>query len=326
MPRSKRTKSNFKYQERSIESIRKRQNQTSGNYDKPVSEEFEVFTAKEGDLSIRIMPPTFFQPNGDPPKHYGLEVFVHYSIGADNGSYVCALKNFNMPCAICAEKDRASSSGKREDADPEYLKKLTAKKRVAVWLIDRDEESKGPQIWLMPWTLDKDIANRSIKKKTGEVLALDHDVKGHDIFFTRQGQNVQTTYMGVEIDYDTTPLSEDEDVATNWLEYIMDNSLDKCLQEFDYDYIAAKLTGAATDDATSENDDTGEDDLPPRVRARRGSVDVDDDPPFESGDADVGSDDVDEPTDDDKDEEPQTRRGKAVRGKLRELNRRREAS
>lgn len=147
----------YEYKRRTPESVRRRAEQSSGSYDKLFKEELEGFSPKEGSYQLRILPPGW--SNAD---HYGLEIYVHYGVGPDNSQYLCPDKHKNKYCPICEER--------RGTKDEDERKELAAKKRVLIWLIDRDHEDRGPQLWAMPWTVDRDISQQACDERTGEIV------------------------------------------------------------------------------------------------------------------------------------------------------------
>ena len=291
----------FKYRRRSAEAIKKRSMQSGGVYDSIFLERFTVWRPKEGDVQFRILP----RPEKD-ADHYGLDIFVHYGVGSDNQTYLCLDRTRGEPCPICEERRQAEKEG-----DPEYAYELAPKKRVVMWVVVRGEEKEGPQLYAMPYTQDRDIAGLCIKKKTGEVLAIDDPDEGYDVEFTRKGQRKKTKYISLAIDRDPSPISDDPDEMAEWLEFITEHPLTEVLNVYDYDYIAKKFAGKGKDE---DDEDEGDEDDKPHHKARRRDRDEDDEdeddedpdtwrkPSREAKDDEDEDDDADE--DEDEDEKP----------------------
>jgi hypothetical protein len=278
------TKTRFRYEKRTKEDVKKRAAQSGGLFDSIFQSKFQTFTPKEGDYRLRFLPPTW-----DDPQHFGLDVYVHYGIGSDSQSYLCLEKMKGEKCPICEEKKRAERAG-----DADYARQLTATKRVLVWVVNRDDEDAGPLLWSMAWTIDRDLANLSIDKRTGEYLALDDPEEGYDVEFSRTGKGLKTKYVGVQVARKPSPLADDADLAEDWLKFITENPLTEVLQFFDYDHIEAVAKGV------KEADDEEEEDEPPnKSKARQVEDDDDDDdePPKRSAKA------KDRPADDDDDDD-----------------------
>ena len=258
----------FRYQERDASSVKKRAEQSANEFDSYFSNEVSLYTPKAGDNTARIMPPTW--PDA---THYGFDIWVHYGIGADNSAYLCPEKMKGEACAICDERKRALRA-----KDEAYAKELAPNRRVAVWMIDRDNEKDGPKVWPMSWTIDRDISKISTDKRTNEFYWIDHPEDGYDIFFSRDGQGLKTKYSGFQLDRRPSPLGKDE-----WMDFVVDHPIPDMLQYFDYDHVAKVLGGGgekARDDAPDRATSRRDDDEPQRD-TRRGSRD-DDAPPARS--------------------------------------------
>lgn len=244
----------FKYEARDKSDVEARANQRGGVFDSYLIEGVKIFsTKKEGDYTIRVLPP----PSGmrDVIKkfnagkmHYGIDIYVHYDIGSS--SYLCRDKMLGEPCPVCEERTRADRAG----GDPDYARSLNPSKRVLCYVIDRSKEGSGPQVWAMPFMLDKDFAKLSDNKKKG-LLQVDHPDKGNDIDFSKEGTGKKVKYTGIRIDPDSSPLSEDPDEQDEWLDYIQDNPLPDLLNYYEYDHIKAAFEGGR---AAPKGDDGGE--------------------------------------------------------------------
>ena len=184
----------FKYRERPADALEKRADAPSGDFQGFILDEFKTYSPKKGDNWIRILPPTW-----DDPKHYGLDISVHYGIGPDRASAICIAKQPHplnggvSHCPICEARVRAEREG-----DEEFAKELKPSKRILVWLLDRREDDKGPLLWAMPWSLDKDLISASRDKRTGESFEIDHPDHGYDISFEKEGEQLKTKYNGIQ--------------------------------------------------------------------------------------------------------------------------------
>ena len=248
----KKTRGRFVYKPREKDAVKKRANQSGGLFDSLFKSQFAVFTPKEGDYRLRMLPPTW-----NDAQHFGLDIYVHYSIGSDNQSYLCLDKMLGEKCPVCEQRKVAERGG-----DPDYAKSLTATKRVLVWCVDRSNEEGGPQLWSMAWTIDRDLANLSIDKASGELLLIDDPEEGYDIEFTRTGKGLKTKYSGTAVARRSSPLCDEERTADEWLGFVAENPLPDVLQYFDYEHIAAVASGAKKDA------DEDEEEAPTRSKAR----------------------------------------------------------
>lgn len=277
--------SRFQYQARSEEDRQKRATQSANDFDKILKDGVKMFKPNDGTNRIRILPPTW-----EGARHYGHDIYVHYGVGPDRQSYLCLNKMKGDPDPISEAREEA-----RRDNDEKLAKELDAKKRVLIYLIDRDHEKEGVQAWAMPWTVDRDITTVSKDRSTGEVYNVDDPEEGYDIEFDKRGSKDRTEYTGIAVARRSTPLGRAE-----WLDYAMDNPLPEQLNFYDYDYIAKLFNGGGAQrdrdggrdrdedrdfsgrrdrddrDSRSRDDDRGNRD---RDRDDRGSSRGRDDPP-----------------------------------------------
>lgn len=224
-------RSGYQYEARSSDSMRKRATQGANEFDKFLSDKIKMFKPNDGDNTIRILPPTW-----EKPKHYGLDIYVHYGVGPDRQSYLCLHKMKGEACPICEERQIALNEG-----DDAYAKQIEPKRRVLVYLIDRDHEKEGLQAWAMPWTVDRDLCTVSVDKKSGEVLPIDHPDEGFDVMFEKKGQKDRTEYIGMQIARRDSRLGDDA-----WLNAAMELPLPEALVYFEYDHIAKAFGGGGS--------------------------------------------------------------------------------
>lgn len=230
-------KKKFAYKKRSKEDVEKRANQSaypdSDNY---IKDDVKLFTPHDGDNLIRILPPTW-----DDATHFGIDVHLHYQVGANKNTYVCPEALNGDPCPICEEKRRAESEG-----DDDYAKDLKASKRTLVYIVDRDADGDGLEqlrVWPMSWTFDRDISALSIDRRSGEVLSVDNPSEGYDIEFTREGKGLNTKYIGLKVARRESELDNDDA-----LEYAVETQVMDLLVVYDYDHLAAQVVGSSDGD------------------------------------------------------------------------------
>jgi hypothetical protein len=226
-------KGGFKYQPRTADQYKDRASQQGGGYDQPTHDKYKTFNPKAGDHDIRILPPTW-----EDAESFGLETWLHYGIGADQGTYVCAAKMKGDECVLCDARVKAEREGEEELAGA-----LKPGKRIALWIIDRSAEKEGPKLWLAPWTVERDICTLAVDKKTGEVYQLDDPEAGYDVSFTVVGEKLTKKYTGTQIARRASALHDDEDKANEWLQYISDNPLPDVLIYRDAEYLEQQLNG-----------------------------------------------------------------------------------
>jgi len=218
----------FSYKRRDPSSTKKRTEQWGNERDSYLKDHVPVWKPQDGENVIRILPPSW-----DGAEYYGIDIYVHFNVGPDNASYLDLYKMKKMPDPITEEVQKA-----RQDNDVDYAKELDSKKRVLVYLIDRDKPKQGPMLWAMPWTVDKEIAIHSWNGRTQEALLIDSPEDGFDIIVNRQGKDKKTEYT-VKIDRNPSPL-----IITNEIASILEEfPLPECLNYYSYEHIQEVFLG-----------------------------------------------------------------------------------
>jgi len=286
----------FKYrgEGRSVESASRRAKQSGGGYDSYLLPDIPFFKPKEGENAVRIMPPTWEDQEkwGD---NWEIQVHLHRNVGPDDATYLCLDKMLGKPCPPC--------EARRHAADEDEADALRIQWRALCWVIDRNDEKAGPQVWGLPVTLFREINLRSIDRKTNQLVLIDHPEEGYDLLFSKEGTGKKTKYTSIEIDRDPTPLHDNEKRQDTWLDYIQDNPLPNVLNFYDAEHIEKVLFGSARAERTEE----------PRVRgtSRRGNGAA----APEEEDAGRGSRRSarrePEPAEDEQEDRPPTRRGRS---------------
>ena len=250
-------KKGFKYTSRSKQDYDKSSSESSGQFDAYIRDGIPKFKPHDGSNRIRILPPTF-----EDPSDFALTLQVHYSIGADEQTYLCRkMLGDDEECAICDEQKRLSKEGEADDASS-----FKAKKRKALWLIDRKADTADPLFWAMPFGTWKDTV-LVCKDEDGEVIELDHPEEGHDILFNKEGAQLKTKYTGIRLGKQR-PIVSDEDDVEKILSFIQENPLNEALVFFDNEYLQSILEGQAT---SSDDDDEDEDEEEKKPKRRKSS-------------------------------------------------------
>lgn len=241
-----RSGSSYEYKARSAETVRDRAE--SGDFDKFLKPGIRMWKPRDGSNRFRIVPPTWKPPH----EHYGLDVHLHYGVGADRGSYLCLKKMRDEPDPICDERQRFARSADLDNKDDkDYMRELEPRRRVLIYLVDRDDERAGVQAWSMPYSVDREITGCSLDPDTKEVLNIDNPDDGYDVLFTKTGKGVNTKYESVQIARRSSPLGRDE-----WMEWALDHPLDEQLVFFPYDHIAREF-GSPSAPSGRGGDDRG---------------------------------------------------------------------
>ena len=232
----------FKYQARDPKAWEKRADQQGSDFKGVIIDDVETYTPKKGDNFVRILPPTF-----ENPEHYGMDVWVHYGIGPDRASALCLHKMKNEKCPICDARMAAERRG-----DEDMASELKASRRVLVWILDRNDQAKGPMAWTMPWTLDRDICKISRDKRTGQIYTIDDPNEGYDLSFEREGEKMQVKYTGIQLS--RRPSSVDEDT----LDYISELPLTEILVWRNFDELS-EMFGSGGEPASERGARPGRD-------------------------------------------------------------------
>ena len=249
-----------------------------------------LWKPKKGSNSIRILPATW--PDAE---HYGLDVYLHYQIGPERATVLCLAKMKGERCPLCEEQQRLL----REDEESPDAKALRAGRSVIMWIIDRDEEKKGPQVFACAPGLDQDIVKVSEDKQTRSYKMIDDPNRGYDVYFDKEGDKLQTKYKGVQI------ASRASSVDPAHIEFIAELPLPDILEWRDYAEVDRLFRGepSAPPEPVREEPrrslprvrvSVKDEPEPPQRRARdeddelereRAAIDArtrDEDPPFES--------------------------------------------
>ena len=275
---AKKVERGFTYQKRTKDDLKERANMKGSNYDTYIKPKFKQWKPKDGKNIIRVLPPTW----GD-ARHYGLDIYVNFNIGADNQAYLSLSKHAKGDDPIAEAKREAQKEGEKELA-----KKLSPSQRILYWIIDRNDEDEGPLLWAAPFTFDKSLSNLCIDEDTKDVIFIDNPDNGRDVRFYKEGTGLLTKYDPSKMKVlAESSLAEDEGLQDEWLEFITDNPLPEVLNFYDYDHIKASFdgqVGGRDDDAETDEKPVvrkrvvaDEDEPPKRVRSL--VVEVEDDEP-----------------------------------------------
>jgi hypothetical protein len=293
----------FVYREREASQVKARatgKNIYSGVFKPAV----RVWKPSEGTHSIRFMPPTW--PDAD---HYGIDIYMHRFVGPQQSTVLCPKRMFNKPCPICDASDAAEKEGEESDA-----KALRAARQVGAYIIDRDKKGRPEiELWLMPWTVDQEIAAICYSAKTGEVIYLDHPELGYDVNFTREGTRLNTRYRGFTVDRKSSLISDDSREFEALLEFVTENPIPDMFVVKKFDELKSLIDGTAEDE--EDEDDVYKDDEDERP-AKEDPASRKRAPTSRRRDEDEDEDEEDE-EDGDRDEEPRSRKRSGYKDKRR---------
>lgn len=261
----------FVYKKRKISDVEKQIHGSNPARDLLVKEGFSFFTTKEeGSYQVRILPQTW----NEEPIWFGIPFFAHYNVGG-YGTFLSRHKMYQIPAVRAAHPTLTQEDPIREeidrmlaDGEKEAAEALYAGRSTLVWVIDRKNEDKGPQLWRMPYrSIDKQIGTivfneneHGNNKTAADALSVDCPDNGYDLIFTKEGSGrTGTKYNGVYLSRNATPLSTDAEKQARWLDHIVENPLPSVLNFPPLEKLRA-ATGRgetpAKDEVTAEIDTT----------------------------------------------------------------------
>lgn len=294
--------SSFTYVRRSPEDIKARANMRGGGFDSYTKPGYKRYKVRDGKNLIRLMPNTW-QKSG----HYGYDIWVNYGIGADNQSYL-SLSKMDKEAELGKDPLAAARREAQREGDEETAKGLAPRQRILAWVIDRLDEEEGPQLWDIPFSVDKDFVNLCRDEDTRAVSYPDDPDEGNDLRFYKEGTGLNTKYPGGRMKLmDESPLHEDASIQKEWMDYIVENQVPDCLQFYDAEAISSAFDGQVR---------KPDDDAKPK---RRTAVDDDDDdkPAPKSARKPAKPDPDEDPEDDEPEEKPKK---PATRERVREAD------
>jgi hypothetical protein len=124
-----------------------------------------------------------------PPKEEGLffcEVRIHY---LPNDFPIKCLRQDNEPCPICDLVDNLRKSESAEDV--ERSRRLSAKRRYLINIIDLDDLESGVQIYPAGREVLRQLLTYFVDPDWGDLTDPD---KGYDIVIEKAGSGLQTSY------------------------------------------------------------------------------------------------------------------------------------
>lgn len=258
--RTARPKSKFTYEEITDEVNSAQVNQSLSGYDGIFVGGYPTFKPREGTNDIRILPRTFDYKKCGVPPHWAYPIFRHTNIGPDRASYLCRKLMLEETCSLCEER---SLVGNDQDAS----KLLRPTGAYVVWLIDRNDEAAGPKLWAMPAEkIERELCVRSKPRGSTEVLQITHPDTGYDVSFKMEKRGDFPQYSAIDIARDESPLSDDTELYTKWLNFVVDHPLNEMFRWFEDSYIYRVYAGQqeesdeelGTDETADEAETTNE--------------------------------------------------------------------
>src|SRR5262245_28706535 len=253
MRRDNERRGGFDYRPAKPEYVKRQSERRGGRqFDTIFKDKFLVLSRlTDGDNRLRILPASW-----EGHDDFAYIAWVHKFIN-ERGSYLCALKMKDEPCALCEEASQA-----RKDKDDERARELGCSELMICWVLDRKsrEFEDQPQLYAMPPTLYKDINGIIYDIDSGKATELDNPRKGYDVRIKRTGTGLNTRYLPI-LSGHATAISEERDVINDILAYIKKNPIPDCLEFKSNGYLEKVLSGGAStrDEDLDEDDEADED-------------------------------------------------------------------
>jgi hypothetical protein len=201
---------------------------------------FPVFKSKSGINKLRILPPTW-----EGAISYAYQIILHYNVGPDGQRFLC-LRMLNKPCPICEERQKLSRGGETDAA-----KQLRPQDGRVSWIIDRDKEADGPQLWFYGKAAEIEYAMLSLDE-SGDTLYLDDPEAGFDISFRCDNPGPHAKYSARRIARNPSHLSQDNRRQQQWLDYIMEHPAPDTLNFCSYNYLVEAIGGNVGSEESQE--------------------------------------------------------------------------
>jgi len=227
----------LQYNRKSYEQMAALAAQSSSGRNSYIVQDIKFYKGKDGDNRVRVLPPSW-----ENAEHWGLDMFLHYGVGADNDAFLCRAKHNHDDgrCPICEMLEQATTDEERQQLKPKH--------RIGTYLISRDKQEDGVLFWAMPFNLDRDFIAAAMDKFTREYFPPDDITAGYDHVFTRTGTGDRTRYSSVQIARTPSPLHADSKISQTWVDYIVAKPISSILKFYDYDFIKRQLLGSAAED------------------------------------------------------------------------------
>lgn len=132
-------------------------------------------------------------------------------------TFACLDKENGEPCPFCEAREVLLATGEKSDKD--IAKKYSPRMMYVMKVIDRDNEHEGVKFW----RFNHDYRKTGILDKLiGAIKAVNHDISdpvtGRDLNIeVARDQNNRPVVQSISYPLESTPLSADAALATEWL-------------------------------------------------------------------------------------------------------------
>jgi len=146
------------------------------------------------------------------------KLFVHYDVGADGGSFVCANQMWDEDCPVCNYRDELIREGEPKEVTDD-LKPTRRNLLLVVNVKDKRTIRDGVQLYDAPTMVVDGIVNQCTDERSGDVLDITDFEEGRNVIFKRTGKDMRTRYTSFKIEdlvddvpeeyYDDLPVLEE---------------------------------------------------------------------------------------------------------------------
>ena len=187
------------------------------------------------------------------------QVGVHFDVGPDHSSVVCP-SEFREFCPLCERNRTLFAEGQKKKK-----KEFRAATYFLMWVIDRNNEDKGPQVFPATRKVLDGILKLTKSRETGEFRAIDDLEAGRDVLFekSKNGGSDFPNFAGFELGETARPITADQEKAEVWLDFILDNGFDKILSYKSPNDIEEMAFGDVGKTVDAKDDDRSEPEPPP---------------------------------------------------------------
>ena len=166
----------------------------------------DFWRPQDGSQTIRILP----VEDGDPFREY----YFHYNVSASG--FLCPRKNFGDDCKVCEFGTSLFREG--TDDSVKMAKTLFARQRFFSPVVVRGEEDKGVRVWGYGKKAYEHLLKLVLNPQYGDITDAESGVDLELGYGKPPGQRFPHT--DIQAQRLSTPLSEDDEQATQWLNNI----------------------------------------------------------------------------------------------------------
>jgi len=163
-----------------------------------------IFNPDIGEHLVDVLP--YFAGPNDPVKNEGeptylVDLYVHRFIGPNEDDFICLFRTYNKNCPICEYREKLRRVDNPSDDVKGQIDSARPKRYSVYAILDRDNESKGIQIWTVAhWFFQNNVMNICKKPRTGGVVAFADPTaeEGRSIAFQIKGSKTQQQWTGFQ--------------------------------------------------------------------------------------------------------------------------------